>query len=92
MLTVGLFLPILLSFVLVDSRDICRYVCTEFPRWCTRDLYGTGALERASIEKWMQAEAQSFDAPSAALAFHLAFPLRPVRVLSAVTISARRAR
>ncbi|KAL5652756.1 hypothetical protein ACJX0J_038214, partial [Zea mays] len=24
-------------------RDICRYVCTEFPRWCTRDLYGAGA-------------------------------------------------
>jgi glutathione S-transferase len=49
-------------------------VCTEFPRWCTRDLYGAGALERASIEQWLQAEAQSFDAPSSALAsFHLAF-------------------
>ncbi|KAL6642756.1 hypothetical protein ACP70R_020937 [Stipagrostis hirtigluma subsp. patula] len=58
---------------LTDSRDICRYVCTEFPRWCTRALYGPGALERASIEKWLQAEAKSFDAPSSALAFHLAF-------------------
>ncbi|PUZ40316.1 hypothetical protein GQ55_9G413000 [Panicum hallii var. hallii] len=63
---------------LTDSRDICRYVCTEFPRWCTRDLYGAGALERASVEKWLQAEAQSFDAPSAALAFHLAFAPRLV--------------
>nr|CAB3500257.1 unnamed protein product [Digitaria exilis] len=67
------------------SRDICRYVCTEFPRWCTKDLYGAGALERASIEKWLQAEAQSFDAPSAALAFHLAFARRPVRVSSPAT-------
>ncbi|GJN20032.1 hypothetical protein PR202_gb07355 [Eleusine coracana subsp. coracana] len=55
------------------SRDICRYVCTEFPRLCTRSLYGAGALERASIEKWLQAEKQRFDAPSSALAFHLAF-------------------
>ncbi|KAF8727994.1 hypothetical protein HU200_018567 [Digitaria exilis] len=70
---------------LSDSRDICRYVCTEFPRWCTKDLYGAGALERASIEKWLQAEAQSFDAPSAALAFHLAFARRPVRVSSPAT-------
>ncbi|CAD6211877.1 unnamed protein product [Miscanthus lutarioriparius] len=61
------------NVTLGDSRDICRYVCTEFPRWCTRDLYGAGALERASIEQWLQAEAQSFDAPSSALAlFHLA--------------------
>lgn len=58
---------------LLDSRDICRYVCTEFPRECTKALYGAGALERASIEKWLQAEAQSFDAPSSELAFHLAF-------------------
>ncbi|RCV43996.1 hypothetical protein SETIT_9G338400v2 [Setaria italica] len=68
------------DITLSDSRDICRYVCTEFPRWCTRGLYGAGALERASIEKWLQAEAQSFDAPSAALAFHLAFAPRPVGV------------
>ncbi|KAK3157043.1 hypothetical protein QOZ80_2AG0115440 [Eleusine coracana subsp. coracana] len=61
---------------LTDSRDICRYVCTEFPRLCTRSLYGAGALERASIEKWLQAEKQSFDAPSSALAFHLAFARR----------------
>lgn len=65
------------SFSPVDSRDICRYVCTEFPRQCTRSLYGAGALERASIEKWLQAEAHSFDAPSSALAFHLAFAPGP---------------
>ncbi|RLN39104.1 glutathione S-transferase F11-like [Panicum miliaceum] len=70
------------DITLTDSRDICRYVCTEFPRWCTRDLYGAGALERASVEKWLQAEAQSFDAPSAALAFHLAFAPRVAGVPS----------
>ncbi|CAN6284066.1 unnamed protein product [Urochloa humidicola] len=70
------------DITLSDSRDICRYVCTEFPRWCTRDLYGAGALERASVEKWLQAEAQSFDAPSAALAFHLALAPRLVGVSS----------
>jgi glutathione S-transferase len=51
-------------------------VCTELPRWCTKSLYGAGTLERASIEQWLQAEAQSFDAPSSALAFHLAFAPR----------------
>ncbi|CAL4915383.1 unnamed protein product [Urochloa decumbens] len=76
------------DITLSDSRGICRYVCTEFPRWCTRDLYGSGALERASIEKWLQAEAQSFDTPSAALAFHLA--LAPPRLVG-VEEEARRA-
>ncbi|KQK23782.1 glutathione S-transferase F8, chloroplastic [Brachypodium distachyon] len=58
---------------LVDSRDICRYVCTEFPEDGNRGIYGTGSLERASIEQWLQAEAQGFDAPSSELVFHLAF-------------------
>jgi glutathione S-transferase len=39
-------------------------------RWI---IYGTGSLERASIEQWLQAEAQSFDAPSSELVFQLAF-------------------
>ncbi|KAM0879922.1 hypothetical protein ACQ4PT_033916 [Festuca glaucescens] len=61
---------------LTDSRDICRYVCTEFPRDHTSSsLYGAGSLERASIERWLRTEARSFDAPSAATAsryYHLA--------------------
>jgi len=32
-----------------------------------------GTLERASIEQWLQAEAESFEPPSSALVFHLAF-------------------
>ncbi|KAG8095890.1 hypothetical protein GUJ93_ZPchr0013g37918 [Zizania palustris] len=58
---------------IVDSRAICRYLCTEFPEDGNRTIYGTGSLERASIEQWLQAEAQSFDAPSSDLVFHLAF-------------------
>lgn len=56
-----------------DSRAICRYLCTQFPEDGNRTIYGTGSLERASIEQWLQAEAQSFDAPSCELVFHLAF-------------------
>ncbi|XP_066310310.1 uncharacterized protein [Miscanthus floridulus] len=36
------------------------------------DLIGTGALERASIEQWLQTEAQSFDSPSAEMVYSLA--------------------
>ncbi|PAN51714.1 hypothetical protein GQ55_9G624300 [Panicum hallii var. hallii] len=58
---------------IVDSRAICRYLCTSFPEDGNKTLYGTGSLERASIEQWLQAEAQSFDAPSSELVFQLAF-------------------
>lgn len=36
-------------------------------------LLGSGGLERASVEMWMQSEAQKFDPPSTDLIFHLAF-------------------
>lgn len=58
---------------LVDPRAICRYLCTQFPNQGNRFLYGTGSLERASIEQWLQAEAQNFNPPSSALVFQLAF-------------------
>ncbi|KAG8073352.1 hypothetical protein GUJ93_ZPchr0006g44469 [Zizania palustris] len=58
---------------IVDSRAICRYLCTQFPEDGNRRIYGTGSLERASIEQWLQAEAQRFDAPSSELVFQLAF-------------------
>jgi glutathione S-transferase len=59
--------------MMADSRAICRYLCTSFPEDGNKTLYGTGSLERASIEQWLQAEAQSFDAPSSELVFQLAF-------------------
>lgn len=38
-----------------------------------RGLLGMDALERASIEQWLEAESQSFNPPSSALVFQLAF-------------------
>lgn len=37
-----------------------------------KELLGTGTLERASIEQWLQTEANSFDPPSSELVFNLA--------------------
>uniref|UniRef100_A0ACD5TIG5 Uncharacterized protein n=1 Tax=Avena sativa TaxID=4498 RepID=A0ACD5TIG5_AVESA len=57
--------------ILSDSRDICRYVCTEFPRdRAGGSLYGEGSLERASVEKWLRTEARCFDAPCTEMAAH----------------------
>lgn len=56
-----------------DSREICRYVAAEYASSGTKGLLGTGTLERASIEQWLQAETENFDPPSSALVFHLAF-------------------
>nr|ANH58193.1 glutathione S-transferase [Dracaena cambodiana] len=60
-------------FTFVDSREICRYVCEKYANQGNKTLYGTGGLERASIEQWLQSEARNFDPPSSALVFHLAF-------------------
>ncbi|KAJ8513717.1 hypothetical protein OPV22_004151 [Ensete ventricosum] len=63
---------------LVDSREICRHLAHKYADQGNRDLLGSGTLERASIEQWLQTEAQNFDPPSSALVFNLAFapPLR----------------
>ncbi|KAH7669107.1 Glutathione transferase protein [Dioscorea alata] len=58
---------------LVDSRAICRYISERYPEQGNKDLLGKGTLERASIEQWLQTEAQSFEPPSSALVFHLAY-------------------
>ncbi|CAL9089741.1 unnamed protein product [Musa textilis] len=64
---------------LVDSREICRHLADKYADQGNRDLLGSGTLERASIEQWLQTEAQNFDPPSSALVFNLAFAplLRP---------------
>ncbi|CAA6656039.1 unnamed protein product [Spirodela intermedia] len=41
-----------------------------------KGLFGNGLLERASIEQWLEAEAQSFNPPSSVLVFQLAFAPR----------------
>ncbi|KAJ8512332.1 hypothetical protein OPV22_002766 [Ensete ventricosum] len=58
---------------LVDSRDICRYISNKYEYKGNKALSGTGFLQRASIEQWLQAEAVSFEPPSSALVFQLAF-------------------
>ncbi|XP_073001939.1 glutathione S-transferase F10-like [Typha latifolia] len=58
---------------LVESRAICRYIANAYPEQGNRDLIGRGMLERASIEQWLETEAHSFDPPSSALVFNLAF-------------------
>ncbi|XP_073001826.1 glutathione S-transferase F11-like [Typha latifolia] len=57
----------------VDSREICRLICSKYGDMGNKELFGTGALERASIEQWLQAEAMNFDPLSSELVFHLAF-------------------
>ncbi|XP_008777856.2 glutathione S-transferase F10-like [Phoenix dactylifera] len=61
------------KMTLVDSREICRHITEKYVDQGNKDLLGTGTLERASIEQWLQTEARSFDPPSSALVFHLAF-------------------
>ncbi|XP_074565985.1 glutathione S-transferase F11-like [Curcuma longa] len=58
---------------LVDSREICRHLAEKYAGQGNKDLLGSGTLERASIEQWLQTEAQNFDPPSSALVFNLAF-------------------
>ncbi|XP_008780593.2 glutathione S-transferase F10-like [Phoenix dactylifera] len=59
--------------IFVDSRDACRHISEKYPDMGNKTLFGTGVLERATIEQWLQAEARMFDPPSSTLVFHLAF-------------------
>ncbi|KAL6660258.1 hypothetical protein ACP70R_002380 [Stipagrostis hirtigluma subsp. patula] len=61
------------NLTLSESRGILRHISHKYAKQGNPDLIGTGALERASIEQWLQTEAQSFDAPSAEMVFSLAF-------------------
>jgi len=60
------------SLTLSDSRGILRHISHKYAKQGNPDLIGTGALERASIEQWLQTEAQSFDSPSAEMVYSLA--------------------
>ncbi|KAI5017829.1 hypothetical protein ZWY2020_042717 [Hordeum vulgare] len=53
------------NVTLVESRKILRHIADKYKRQGNPDLIGMGALERSSIEQWLQTEAQSFDVPSA---------------------------
>ncbi|KAJ3681927.1 hypothetical protein LUZ60_014500 [Juncus effusus] len=59
-----------------ESRAICRYICDKYSDKGTQNLMGKkegGLLARASVEQWLEAEGQTFNPPSSALVFQLAF-------------------
>nr|GMD03775.1 glutathione S-transferase-like [Ipomoea batatas] len=58
------------------SRAISRYVCDKYANQGCEGLYGTNPLVKASIEQWIEAESQTFNPPSSALVFQLAFAPR----------------
>ncbi|XP_059636694.1 glutathione S-transferase F10-like [Cornus florida] len=64
------------SISLFESRAICRYITDKYPNKGNKGLYGTNPLEKASIDQWLEAEGQSFNPPSSALVFQLAFAPR----------------
>lgn len=64
------------SISLFESRAICRYVADKYDDQGNKGLYGTNPLEKASIDQWLEAEGQSFNPPSGALVFQLAFAPR----------------
>lgn len=59
-----------------ESRAICRYICEKYKETGNKGLYGANPLAKASIDQWLEAEGQSFQPPSAALVFQLAFAPR----------------
>ncbi|CAD6204366.1 unnamed protein product [Miscanthus lutarioriparius] len=61
------------NVTLVESRKILRHIAEKYKNQGYRELFGPGALERASIEQWLQTEAQSFDIPSADMVYSLAY-------------------
>ncbi|CAL9160789.1 unnamed protein product [Musa hybrid cultivar] len=64
---------------LFESRAICRYICDKYAKRGNQRLFGRnggGPAERAQVEQWLEAESQSFNPPSSALVFQLAFAPR----------------
>jgi glutathione S-transferase len=61
---------------LAESRAICRYICDQYADRGNQVLFGKkegGAVGRATIEQWIESEGQSFNPPSLAIIFQLAF-------------------
>ncbi|KAJ7946244.1 Glutathione S-transferase [Quillaja saponaria] len=61
---------------LFESRAICRYVCEKYADKGNGGLYGTNPLVKASIDRWLEAEGQSFNPPTSTQVFQLAFAPR----------------
>ncbi|ONL99610.1 Glutathione S-transferase F9 [Zea mays] len=62
-------------YVLHTQEQATResHIADKYKNQGYRDLFGPGTLERASIEQWLQTEAQSFDIPSADMVYSLAY-------------------
>ncbi|KAL8128925.1 hypothetical protein V2J09_018080 [Rumex salicifolius] len=58
---------------LFESRAICRYISEKYAKQGNTRLYGINPLEKASIDQWVESEAQNFNPPSSVLAFQLLF-------------------
>ncbi|KAF9621753.1 hypothetical protein IFM89_027607 [Coptis chinensis] len=58
---------------LFESRAICRYVAEKYVEQGNKGLFGNNPLTKASIDQWLEAEAQNFNPPSSTLVFQLAF-------------------
>ncbi|KAK9129352.1 hypothetical protein Sjap_009839 [Stephania japonica] len=58
---------------LFESRAICRYVSEKCAKQGNKGLFGLDMITKASIDQWVEAEGQSFNPPSSALVFQLAF-------------------
>jgi glutathione S-transferase len=58
-----------------ESRKILRHVADadKYKNQGNKTLFGPGALERASIEQWLQTEAQNFDVPSADMLYSISY-------------------
>ncbi|RLN16924.1 glutathione S-transferase F11-like [Panicum miliaceum] len=61
------------NVTLVESRKILRHIAAKYNHQGYKDLFGQGALERASIEQWLQTEEHSFDIPSADMVYSLSY-------------------
>lgn len=51
-------------------------MCDKYADNGTKGLYGVNPLVKASIDQWLEAESQSFNPPTSALVFQLAFAPR----------------
>ncbi|TVU31838.1 hypothetical protein EJB05_23540 [Eragrostis curvula] len=60
---------------LVESRKILRHIADadKYKEQGNKELFGPGALERASVEQWLQTEEQNFNVPSAEMIFSLSY-------------------
>ncbi|XP_039140283.1 glutathione S-transferase F11-like [Dioscorea cayenensis subsp. rotundata] len=58
---------------LVESREICRYICEKYKDQGNTDILGTGEREKKLVDRWLQIEADKFEPLNSDLVFDLIF-------------------